>query len=105
VLSVLPRGRLVELARELAVALHHTGRKIDLLLLWYCPGKGTSESNEMARELAVLHEVMSADQVTFRSLTYQQLFARLRDRASGMPDSADYPSYLENRYFGGDGAP
>lgn len=85
-----------------ALGLRREERPFELLLLWYSPREVTDQAAVKERELAVLREAMVADGVAFRSLTYQELYARLRLHAGPLPHAADYLAYLGGRYFRGD---
>ncbi|MBU4449141.1 MAG: hypothetical protein KKD99_11180, partial [Proteobacteria bacterium] len=78
------------------LGLAASGFPWELLYLWYeAPGPGASEHATEAAEFA---RVATADEIVFRSISYQKLFAVIR-RLAGKSESA-YLAYLDGRYFG-----
>jgi hypothetical protein len=78
------------------IALTRTKLPFELLHLWFSPGPDTTEAQEAAKELGDLGAAMQRDGVRFRSLTYQELFQRLKAEVLvGSP----YIAYLQSRYF------
>ena len=68
----------------------------ELIYLWYeAPGP---ESREHATQAEAFARVARADGLSFRSVTYQNLFAHLREPATEA--DATYLDYLDDRYFG-----
>lgn len=66
-----------------------------LWYLWYAvPGEATEHH---AAEVAELAQIMAADGIGFRSMTYQELFAGLKSEAE--VGDAEYVRYLAERYF------
>jgi hypothetical protein len=77
------------------LGLARTGKEWVLLYLWFeIPGETTVQHAEEIREFARCAE---EDGVVFRSLSYQELFRRLRG-ATG-PAHSGYIQYLGDRYF------
>lgn len=79
-----------------AIALTRAGQPFELLHLWYRPADASQEVVEMEQELDVFSAAAAADRIRFRSITYQQVFERLR--ASEGADRA-HVAYLADRYF------
>jgi hypothetical protein len=78
------------------VALRRTGQPFELLHLWYCPPGFVQQTQQMEAELDTFRRAAAPDGLRFRSLTYQELFARLRAAAA---EHATYLDYLSARYF------
>lgn len=84
-----------QLLRHIVALTHAVGsRKFVLLLLWYAPREWTA-ADEMRREIDRFAGAVG-EEVRFRTLTYQELFAKLR--VSGAEHRA-YLDYLADRYF------
>lgn len=66
-----------------------------LLYLWY--DVGTPDADIHRREVARFAENLTTDRVIFRSMTYQDLFGRVRSLAAGGHDK--WLDYLATRYF------
>lgn len=81
-----------------AIALHGTGRPFTLVHLWYGPPAGHPAAGQMAAEVDAFRAVAARDGLEVRSLTYQELFARLRDHAGRRHAHAAYVAYVTERY-------
>ena len=79
-----------------AIALRAHGGVFELVLLWYAPPDGLEEACQMKDEIERFTAAALADGLRFRALTYQQVFSRLRETATG---HTDYLDYLHDRYF------
>lgn len=78
------------------IALTRENLPFELLHLWFSPGPDTPEAQEVAKELGDLGAAMQRDGVRFRSLTYQELFHRLK---AEVLVGSSYIAYLQSRYF------
>lgn len=67
-----------------------------LLLLWFRPG--TEEAEAFAKEIDVFAGAVDKE-LGFRSITYQEVYARLERVAGRDPAHAEYLTYLGSRYF------
>ena len=77
------------------LGLSRTGRDWILLYLWYeIPGEAIVQHAEDIGEFA---RCAAEDGLAFRSLSYQELFRRLKSVAA--PPDAGYIQYLKERYF------
>jgi hypothetical protein len=79
-----------------AVSLRKHHRPFELLLLWFAPPSNHPANETMAEEIDIFGKVSARDGVRFRSMTYQDLFARLGIEAA---DQTAYLDYLRDRYF------
>ena len=85
-----------QLLKHILGLVHSARGPWKLVYLWYeVPGP---ETDEHAAEAAEFAGVMRADGIDFESLSYQTVFANLRDRVGD--DARKYVDYLGDRYFG-----
>lgn len=80
----------------LGIAAAHPAGQNTLLYLWF--DAGTEESLEHATELQRLALELSGDPVTFRPVSYQQVFERWQRAACADPVPG-WGGYLRSRYF------
>lgn len=73
--------------------LHNSGKGLCLLYIWY--DAGTSEADEH-RDEVVRFSAALGQEIDFRSMTYQDLYQRLRNEPEPMEG---YLAYLGSRYF------
>ncbi len=78
------------------LALRHASKPFELVHLWYRPDADLPEVTVIEQEIAAFRAVTDRDDVRFRAMTYQELFARLCIEA---PEQVEYLAYLRNRYF------
>ena len=77
------------------LGLSRSGGEWVLLYLWYeLPGDAGPEHES---EIAAFEQCATGDGILFRSLSYQELFRRLKRGSDGL--DAQYLDYLEARYF------
>jgi hypothetical protein len=79
-----------------SLALRRRRAPFELLFIWFTPPADRAETTEMRSEIEQFANAARADQVAFRSLTYQDLYGRLLIEARG---HTDYLAYLGSRYF------
>lgn len=73
--------------------------EVELLYLWYDTGLGDAIAHrmEISRFAEAVQEDNPEDCLHFRSMTYQELFASLADRAGELPSG--WATYMSARYF------
>lgn len=85
-----------QLLKHLLGLAHDAGAAGSILLyLWY--DTSTPDADAHRREVVRFAENLTGDRVAFRSMTYQDLFSRVRSLAEGGHDK--WLDYLAARYF------